>query len=151
MPNWNGPQPGPLLLRDLILVNFPLVKKIGIYNNRTVAGSTRLSHHAEGRALDIYLHAHTAPQKVLGDLLFAAFIELAEDVGADQVIWNRQIWSTQRPTLRRYGGVSPHEDHIHVGFTKDGSQFRTFGLLPARLAQIRTDLEAGRTQAATTA
>lgn len=80
-------------------------------------------------------------QKVIGDQLFQAFVDLGPQMGLQEVIWNRQIWSTGVPHVHHYTGKNPHTDHVHVGFTRAGSQNTSFPLLMIRIAQIRTGLE----------
>jgi hypothetical protein len=125
----------------MIRANLPQIPRIGIYNVRNIAGSTKPSLHAEGRAVDIYLSAFVAREKALADQLFAAFIDCAASMGLEEVIWNRQIWSRTRRVVHPYTGVKPHIDHVHVGFTRPGSQQTSLGSLPSRLAQIRTELQ----------
>jgi hypothetical protein len=43
-----------------------------VHNDRNVAGTTKKSSHAEGRALDFHLDATDPSQKALGDRLFDA-------------------------------------------------------------------------------
>jgi hypothetical protein len=142
MTNWNGPQPAPRALWQTLHANFPIVRNLGIYNHRNVAGTHTPSHHSEGRALDIGLSVSIADEKMLGDQLFTLLIDSAGDLGLDEIIWNRQIWSTQRPMVHPYQGQNPHTDHIHVGFTRTASQNQT---LPprfiVRVASLRTGLE----------
>jgi hypothetical protein len=59
----------------------------------------------------------------------------------DHVIWNRQIWSSARGGPRPYTGVSPHTDHVHVAFTRAGSQNTTFPRTLLDIAILRTGLE----------
>lgn len=139
--NWKQPQPAPKALWSLINANFPQTRFLGIYNPRSVAGTNKPSAHAEGRALDIGLLVSNPDEKVIGDQLFDAFIETGPTIGLDHVIWNRQIWSQSRGGPRPYTGVSPHTDHVHVAFTRDGSQATSFGFLMIKIAQIRTGLE----------
>ncbi len=142
MTNWNGPQPGPRALWHLIHANFPVARNLGIYNHRVVAGTHTLSHYAEGRALDIGLFVSRPGEKLVGDGLFKVFVDLATDLGLDEVIWNRQISSSRHPTIHHYSGVNPHTNHIHVGFTRDASQRTTFpSLFMVRIAILRTGLE----------
>src|SRR5258708_19722536 len=77
--------------------------------------------HGEGRALDIGLSVSVPIEKTIGDQLFDMFIDLAGEMGLQEVIWNREIWSTQRPVKHHYTGHDPHTDHIHVAFTRDAS------------------------------
>lgn len=143
MPNWKGPQPGLISLRHLIHANLSIVRKMGIYADRFIAGTTTKSHHAEGRALDIYLSVFNKEEKAIGDQLVAAFIDCARSMDIDEVIWNREIWSPRRPMLRPYHGKRPHTDHVHVGFTRAGSQRTSFGALAGRLARIRAGMPDG--------
>jgi hypothetical protein len=140
--DWKKPQPAPLALWRLIHVNFPQARNDGIYNDRKIAGKEKKSLHAEGRALDIGLLATRPIEKYIGDRLFDAFTRRAADMGLQEVIWNRQVWTVERPRVHRYQGVDSHTTHIHVGFTCDGSQKSSFGsLLLIRIGEIRTGLE----------
>jgi len=138
--NWSGPQPAPAYLSRLLTANFPQISQTGIYNNRNVAGSNKKSSHAEGRALDFHLDATDPSQKALGDRLFDAIIRKAESIGVDNVIWNRQIWSTQRQVAgkRKYEGKNPHTDHVHVEFTRQGSQLEALDAILIEVGVLRT-------------
>jgi hypothetical protein len=139
--DWNKPQPAPRALWRLVQANVPEVRNLGIYNHRNVAGTSTPSAHAEGRALDIGLDAKKPEEKYLGDQLFEALIECASQMGIHHVIWNRDIWSAAKRGPYRYPGANPHTDHIHVAFTRDGSQKVTFPMFEFRLATLRTGLE----------
>jgi hypothetical protein len=140
--NWNGPQPAPRALWQLIHQNFPQTRNDGIYNNRNIAGTHTPSLHAEGRALDIGLSVSHPDEKLIGDQLFKVFIDSATPVGFQELIWNHQIWSTARPHIHRYTGHDPHTGHIHAGFTRTASQQAS---MPARfivrIAEVRTGIE----------
>ena len=139
---WNGPQPAPKALWQLIHANFPITRFDGIYNNRNIAGTSTKSLHAEGRALDIGLDVRKPAEKTVGDGLFQIFVDTATLAGFEEIIWNRQIWSTRTPQIHHYSGHSPHTDHVHVGFTRPASQQTTFpGLLITKIAILRTGLE----------
>ena len=75
--NWKGPQPAPLHFGRLLRANFPQITQTGIYNDRNIAGTSKKSAHAEGRALDIHLSANDPSQKSLGDQLYNAIIRKA--------------------------------------------------------------------------
>ena len=139
---WNGPQPAPRALWNLVHANFPQTRFDGIYNPRNIAGTNIPSLHAEGRALDIGLKVTVPIEKTIGDGLFEMFVDLAGQMGIQEVIWNRQIWSTRRPVVHHYTGHDPHTGHIHAGFTRDASQ-RTLmpNALLIRIAVLRTGLE----------
>jgi hypothetical protein len=139
---WNGPQPAPRALWNLVNANFPQTRFDGIYNPRNIAGTNTPSLHAEGRALDIGLSINVPIEKTIGDQLFDMFIDLAGDMGLQEIIWNREIWSIQRPVKHPYTGHDPHTGHIHVGFTRDASQTTLMpNSLVVRIGVLRTGLE----------
>jgi hypothetical protein len=139
--DWKRAQPLPKAVASALRINFPMITATGIYSDRDVAGTKKKSSHAEGRAIDIHLNANKPNDRLVGDELFRVLIDAAHATGIDNVIWNRQIWSTRRPTIRHYPGANPHTDHIHVEFTRDGSQQQAFHLLEVKIAQLRTGLE----------
>src|SRR5262249_17942246 len=131
--NWQQDQPGPKALWEIVHENYPQAKNLGIYVPRNVAGTKKPSGHAEGRALDIGLLASDPIQKAIGDNLFRTIIFDEGELGLDHVIWNRQIWSRQHPSILPFTGNypnggprNPHIDHIHVEFTREGSQRTRF-------------------------
>ncbi len=141
MTDWKRPQPAPLYLRQRLRANFPEITKMGIYNDRNIAGTTKKSAHAEGRAIDIHLNANIPSQRTLGDQLVSALIRKALPLGIDNVIWNRQIWSRAKGGPRLYKGKSPHTDHIHVEFTRAGSQQSILQAIEMDIAIIRSGME----------
>jgi hypothetical protein len=146
--NWSGPQPVPKELAKRLKDNFPQISQTGIYNDRNIAGTQKKSAHAEGRALDIHLNAFKPEQRMLGDQLFKVLIRKASALDINNVIWNRQIWSQNKGGPRAYTGNSPHTDHIHVDFTREGSQnLHSIRKIEIDIAIIRTgieDLQRGR-------
>jgi len=147
--NWNTNQPIIHHLRDVLPDVFPVLTTpghgqsptgIGGYVHRTIRGSTRMSDHAEGRAADIYLDAFDAGERRLGDALYKMFVNNANDLGVDYVIWNMRIWSQEKPTMRLFT-KKPHHDHVHVSFTRAGSQLK-----PVRLRALAEDVKMGLVQ-----
>jgi hypothetical protein len=140
--DWHKAQPAPRGLWRLIHANFPQARSDGIYVCRNIAGTNKQSLHAEGRALDIHLRLTRPTEKYIGDHLFKAFVDLARSLGLQEVIWNRQVWSTTKPRVHTYTGQNPHTDHVHVGFTRAGSQGPGYNaMLLYRVGKIRTELE----------
>jgi len=146
--NWQQNQPAPTHAIRMIHANFPQVKNVGIYVPRNIAGTSTPSAHGQGRALDIGLNANRPAEKVLGDELFKALIRSAHRSGIDNVIWNRQIWSVAkggpRPWIGNYANGAPrnpHTDHIHVEWTRDGSQLERLNFLELEIAILRTGFE----------
>jgi hypothetical protein len=125
----------------IVKANFPECGSDGIYSPRNIPGSRNRSLHAEGRALDIRLNALKPDEKRIADGLLNIFIECASELDAQEIIWNRQIWSQGRPFLHLYVGLKPHVDHIHLGFTREGSQRTAFPLFIVKLGIFRTGLE----------
>ena len=85
-----------------------------IYNCRKIRGSKNsYSLHAEGRAVDLYV------SRSVGDRVMTRLQRIACANGIQEVIWNRRIWTASGE--RRYGGVHPHTDHVHVGLNRCGA------------------------------
>src|SRR5215212_1661779 len=136
MTNWKRDQPIVIHLRRWVPAIFPIIHKNhppgrggGGYVARTTAMGT-FSFHSEGRAADIYLSAFDVTEKKIGDGLFDMFRKWNVELGIDHVIWNRQIWSLDKPTVLAYTGKRPHTDHVHAAFTKNGSQLQPPLLIP---------------------
>ncbi len=113
MTDWNRAQPGPVALWHFIHANFPTTRNLGIYNHRVVAGTHTLSHHAEGRALDIGLLVRNPNEKVLGDNLFRIFGSTTASLlrKLDEIILEDQHHieqCTNRPRRIAMAGADPH-------------------------------------------
>ncbi|MEZ5063704.1 MAG: hypothetical protein R3B81_03165 [bacterium] len=142
---WKQDQPILLLLRVALVEQFPFLTRLGYSTHWSGIGgfvdrTTRSggpSAHAEGRAADIYLSAFEPYEKMLGDGLLRLFGSNLTPLGVDHVIWNRQIWSAEKGGPRRYENKKngPHTDHVHVAFTRAGSQKQ-----PPLLSKLVRDL-----------
>lgn len=144
MPNWKTEQPAPKELLQLVKLAFPefLKKDRGVIMRDEKMGGPSL--HKEGRALDIHFSISpalpTEEEKVIAYRLFRLFIEEYRELGMDHVIWNREQWSIANQTIRPYpdpgvtGWRSPHEDHIHIAWTREGSQFNYFPVVSMRIS-----------------
>ncbi len=146
--DWNKSQPAPKQAIGIIHSNFPQVRNLGIYVCRNVKGTNTKSSHSEGRALDIGLRADIPSERLIGDQLFKLLISVAVKSGIDNVIWNRQIWSVShggpRPFLGTYSTgapKNPHTDHIHVEWTRDGSQMLRLQFLELQVSILRQGIE----------
>lgn len=83
----------------------------GIYNCRTIRGGKTTSLHGEGRAADLAIRPYRAGYgTALADLLRLH----SKELGIQCIIWNRKIWSGYYTEWRKYTGVNPHVDHLHV-------------------------------------
>jgi hypothetical protein len=136
-----GPQPGAVALRSWLESRF-IGQSWGIFNCRKVAGSSRWSLHAEGRALDWKLDAYDKAQRQAGDRIVALLLRkdkngnpdaLARRMGLQEVIWRCRVWSSARGGPRPYAPCAnpnvdktiAHRDHIHIGLSWAGARKRT--------------------------
>jgi hypothetical protein len=141
MPNWNQDQPAPTEMLRILKTAFPayIKKDVGVISaKRNVAGTNTPSDHSWGGALDVQFsilpQLPTEDEKQVADFLFRVFIEEYKDLGMNYVIWNRQKWSVVNPSVKPYpdptnreaGKQSPHLDHIHISWTREGSQYIYF-------------------------
>ncbi len=162
--NWTKDQPAVVFLRQQVGVFFPAVGLhydakmtvkpgarhtvrdhpslgVGGQVSRTTEGGGP-SLHAEGRAADIYVKVQNAYLKAIGDALFTGFVANAAQLHLEEVIWNGQMWTASVPRLHAIpAGKNQHTDHVHVGFTRPGSQHHS-PLLVTVLRDARTTVEA---------
>jgi hypothetical protein len=146
--NWAKDQPAPQHAIKIIHANFPQVRNLGIYVCRDIKGTNVRSAHAEGRALDIGLRARIPGERFLGDQLFHLLIKNAHQAGIDNIIWNRHIWSVAHGGPRPWGGhykngaaKNPHIDHLHVEWTRAGSQLERLQFLEIQISILRQGIE----------
>jgi hypothetical protein len=88
------------------------IRTIGGYSFRNIAGTSTLSDHALGLALDFMCDIPTGNN-------LASYVQAnAGRLSVTYIIHNRRIWSVarQREGWRAYTGVNPHTDHVHVSF-----------------------------------
>lgn len=115
-----GIEPGATVVSDYVEAWFPQVSYIGGYSCRPINGDgSTASVHATGRALDIFIPLAAGDQadNDLGDPLANWFIENAEHIGIQYVIWDRWTWGAYADPGEKdgyYSGAHPHHDHLHV-------------------------------------
>ncbi len=137
-----GPTPGALALRRYCLARWDFASFMGLYNPRNVRGGRRLSHHAEGRALDIgipTLDGGRAADAEKGMQIIDALGGGAHRLGIDHLIYDRTIWSPRKPEGRPYTGVHPHFDHIHLGMTRSAGASLNLATIISVLGPIESD------------
>jgi hypothetical protein len=133
--NWRQNQPIIHQLRVVLDEHFPFFLILGYAHHRSGIGGYvnrqrrqgGTSHHSQGRAADIFLFDHKKYEKLLGDNLAPLFWDNRTDLGVDHVIWSGTMWSTARNGPRPIipaDGIRDHNDHIHVSFTRAGSQLQ---------------------------
>lgn len=89
-------------------------RNLGIYNCRSVRGSTNRSLHGEGRAVDVGFSGSGNPA---GTRLLNLLLPHVGALGIQMIIWNRRMYSARYPRGVRYNGTVPHTDHLHIELT----------------------------------
>ena len=120
--NAGSARPGARALMSWCLDNYPMARNLGIYNYRPVRGSTSLSIHAEGRALDVGMPVVGGQAHAEGTRLLNRLGARGRELGIQTIIWNRRIYSARSPLGRTYSGVNPHVDHLHIELTRDAGE-----------------------------
>lgn len=108
-----GPQPGAVDLANALLHRWQPegAYSLGIFNCRTIAGTSTYSLHAEGRAFDLGIPESARPR--LGDAVISQLLLLQQPI-VQRVIWWRQVYDLESPGGRAYSGSDPHVSHLHI-------------------------------------
>jgi hypothetical protein len=152
--DWNQEQPALLYVRELVGTYLPVVglwhdatlsiesgtkvrdhkaQGVGGFKARTTAEGG-FSRHSEGRGADIYVDTRNPWLKSIGDALFQELSENMDELGIEDLMWNRQVCSDDNPEVHAISTVkskktgqapNPHLDHLHVGFSRVASQRRS--------------------------
>ena len=128
-----GMTPGAVELGRFIHANFPGVSSVQGYNCRNIGGSSTLSLHGVGRALDIMIPVdgswsdRGSADNDKGDPIANWLIENAETIGIQYIVWDRRSWGAHRSgsKLRDYGGSHAHHDHLHIELTTAAARKQT--------------------------
>lgn len=94
------------------------VKTVYGFSFRNIAGTSTLSDHARGLALDFMTNDLGARTGI------AEYAKAnASRLGVTYIIHDRKIWNAARSSegWRPYTGVSPHTDHTHISFSASGA------------------------------
>lgn len=134
----SGPSRGALALREFMLGRYSEASDGGIFNCRTVRGTSSPSIHGEGRAWDMMLPVRNGRGNPRGHDVVRALGASGRRLGVQTVIFDRTIWSARSPSGRAYTGVHPHFDHLHIELTRDAAVSLTVAQL--RLAFVGLDV-----------
>lgn len=126
-------EPGAIALMNWCVKNRAPARSGGIFNCRTVRGSSAPSIHGEGRALDVMFPVINNTAHAEGQRLFEKLAANASALGLQAIIWNRKIYSARSPRGRNYTGVNPHIDHLHIEMTRDAAKTLTSARINAIL------------------
>lgn len=128
-------KPGAVALMQWINKNYPKSKNWGIYSCRMIPGSSSMSLHGEGRALDVGYAVVDGKGNPDGYRLFAHLKQHAVALGVQGIIWDRKI-STNKGDNRAYSGgpdlTTAHVNHLHIELTNAAARTLT----SAKIAQI---------------
>lgn len=123
----DGLKPHAAAARKFVNANWK-VRGIGGYVQRNIGGTSKVSDHALGLALDI----HVAPggskavgnQLALGNAIAQWFVANPNVFGTKYVIWMDRInsgngWRAYKHPGGRYTNTNQHRDHVHVSFKNE--------------------------------
>jgi hypothetical protein len=122
----SGDRPGTKKMKSFLKAKFPSeILKIEGFVCRNIRGSSGLSMHSTGRAMDIYIpESRGDADNTKGDKVAAFLIRNAEKIGVQFIIWDRSKWKPGQEEVP-YGGVHPHDDHLHVELTEEAGDMQT--------------------------
>ncbi len=134
-PSWSGGRncsgnltAGARRLGELLVERFPGARHFEGYACRQIRGSSGMSVHGTGRAVDVFVPLDGGQaDNDLGDPVANWLIENAEQIGVQLIIWDRTIWNGSRRADqdRRYGGSHAHHDHLHIEITPQAARLET--------------------------
>jgi hypothetical protein len=141
MVDWTREQPILVYVRELTWKHFPEVAVawadhknyptihptlgVGGFGHTTTAHGTP-SRHTEGRACDIYFYTSDAQLYQWGLALFDQLATNASRLDVEDLIYYKRIWSARHRYVHATDArdMRNHRDHLHVGFSRPGSQRR---------------------------
>lgn len=123
--------PGTLDFAAFLRRRFPQITAAGGFEccRQNTGDTDYLSVHSIGRAIDLMIpQINGDADNTAGDEVANWLMEHAQEIGVQQIVWDRASWNPTRAPgsrLRPYGGPIPHTDHIHVELNLDGANRRT--------------------------
>lgn len=145
LPGWQRPlncsgsaRPGARALMAHYLESTTRGYNLGIYNCRTIGGSSALSTHAEGRACDLGNPTDAAGKAMMYEYL-GALDAHAGKLGINYIIFDRTKYRTADPCGAPYRGVHPHYDHAHVEMTRASAEKLTLATLRSVVGDFRAN------------
>jgi hypothetical protein len=121
-------KPGVLAFRRLVLEAYPATGGGIIERSCSLGGQ---SEHKDGRAWDWIVSASDDKDRARAEELMDWLLAtdrygnrhaMARRVGLMYMIWNHRWWNAWTRKWQRYGGASPHTDHVHFSFSWAGAR-----------------------------
>lgn len=126
----SGLQPHVSYARNLIVQNFG-IQNIGGYSYRNINGTTKLSDHARGLALDVMVSPQgvsavgqnkdkgdqvAAWAKVNRSALHVKYIIWYNQFMSENTNWQWESYTKHGPAANQQSVTGRHEDHVHISF-----------------------------------
>lgn len=110
-----GAKPATRYVMEALIAKYPYIRSMGIYSCRNVGGTSTRSIHSCGRAGDpgIPTLSGGKADTSRGHPPLRDLIDNAGPLGIHGLIYDRVRYDARSPRGRYYGGVHPHNDHIH--------------------------------------
>ena len=118
---------GARVLGDYLVEHFKSHMYQG-YVCRTIRGSSGMSVHGTGRAIDVFIALDGGQaDNDKGDPIGNWLVEHATEIGIQYIVWDRTQWKgyTSGAKDSYYGGVHPHHDHLHIELTQEAARRST--------------------------
>jgi len=134
-----APKPAVAAFRALVQATYQFSRNYGI--SRVCEADGR-SEHKEGRAWDWGVNVTSPLERQAANEVISWLLAtdehgnryaMARRLGVMYIIWDRHVWSAERAGegWRPYVGRSPHVDHVHLSFSREGATGDTsFWTLP---------------------
>ncbi|HYF44673.1 MAG TPA: hypothetical protein VD926_00590, partial [Acidimicrobiales bacterium] len=134
-----APKPAVAAFRALVQASYGFSRNLGISR---VCDADGRSEHKEGRAWDWGVNVSVPLERQAANDVISWLLAtdehgnefaMARRLGVMYIIWDRHVWSAERAEegWRPYVGRSPHVDHVHLSFSRNGALGRTsFWSLP---------------------
>lgn len=132
-----SPRPGIDQFKAYVLARFG-GSDAGVWGDQ--AHQARVSDHNVGRAWDWHFPDKAARDKMLAWLAADGW-DMGRRLGVGNIISSGRVWSSwidgKAPIQRAYTGSNPHNTHVHLSFSRDGSMGKTSGYAMLRDEVIR--------------
>lgn len=129
----SGDRIGVVAFKDFLHEHYP-DRGWGIGRSCSAGFGSPRSLHKEGRALDWMRNVNRPAEKAEADEVIEWLLAtdqhghryaMARRLGITQIIWNRRIWASYRPSWQPATAYGGHIDHVHFSFNWAGARRET--------------------------